>query len=375
LSRSERLPGPRGRARPKRVALLTGGGDCPGLNAVIRAVSRTAFNLGYQVFGVEDGFDGFLTGKVRRLWPRHVRGILHLGGTILGSTNRANPFTYPMRQGGRLVEVDRSAEVLRSFRTHGFDALVAIGGDGTLGIAERLYRRGLPVVGVPKTIDNDIAATVITFGFDTAVATATDALDKLHTTAESHKRVMVVEVMGRYAGWIALHCGVAGGADVILIPEIPFDIGRVCEAVLERERAGRSFSIVVVAEGAAPKGGRLSTRGPREAGREVRLGGIAEWLAGEIAARTGKETRSIVLGHLQRGGAPSSFDRLLATRLGAGAMRLVAANRFGRMVALDPPHLRAVPLREAVGKGKMKKVAKDSDVVRSARDVGIAFGT
>jgi 6-phosphofructokinase 1 len=356
------------------VALLTGGGDCPGLNAVIRAASRTAFNLGYEVYGVEDGFDGLLTGKVRRLMPRHVRGLLHLGGTILGTTNRANPFAYPMRKGGRLVEVDRSAEVLRCFRAHGLDALVAIGGDGTLGIAERLARKGLPVVGVPKTIDNDIAATVITFGFDTAVATATDALDKLHTTAESHKRVMVVEVMGRYAGWIALHSGVAGGADVILIPEIPFHLDRVCDAIRRRERAGRSFSIVVAAEGAFPKGGRPAAYGPREAGREVRLGGIAEWLAREIAEATGKDTRSIVLGHLQRGGAPSSFDRLLATRLGTAAMRLVAREQFGRMVALDPPKVRAVRLRDAVGKGKMKKVPRDSDIVRSARDVGIEFG-
>jgi 6-phosphofructokinase 1 len=356
------------------VALLTGGGDCPGLNAVIRAASRTAFNLGYEVYGVEDAFDGFLTGKVRRLTPRHVRGLLHLGGTILGTTNRANPFAYPTRRKGALVEVDRSADVLRSVRDHGLDAVVAIGGDGTLGIAERLYRLGLPVVGVPKTIDNDIAATVITFGFDTAVTTATDALDKLHTTAESHKRVMVVEVMGRYAGWIALHCGIAGGADVILIPEIPFRLERVCEAIKRRERAGRSFSIVVVAEGAFPRGGRRSTVGPREAGREVRLGGIGEWLAREIAEATGKETRSLVLGHLQRGGAPSSFDRLLATRLGTAAMRLVAREQFGRMVALDPPRVRAVPLREAVGKGKMKLVPRDSDIVRSARDVGIEFG-
>jgi 6-phosphofructokinase 1 len=279
-----------------------------------------------------------------------------------------------MREGGRLVEVDRSADVLRSFRRHRLDALLAIGGDGTLGIAERLYRRGLPVVGVPKTIDNDIAATVITFGFDTAVSTATDALDKLHTTAESHKRVMVVEVMGRYAGWIALHSGIAGGADVILIPEIPFDLELVCEAVFRRERAGRPFSIVVVAEGALPKGGRVITRGRRELGREERLGGIAEWVGQKIAERTGKEARSIVLGHLQRGGAPTSFDRLLATRLGAAAMRLVEKKQFGRMVALDPPLVRAVPLREAVGKGKMKKVGRDSDIVRSARDVGISFG-
>jgi 6-phosphofructokinase 1 len=362
------------RPRPRRVALLTGGGDCPGLNAVIRAASRTAFNLGWEVWGIEDGFDGLLTRRARRLTRRDVRGILQIGGTILGTTNRANPFAYPVSRRGALVEVDRSDEALRGFRALGFDALIAIGGDGTLGIAERLARKGLPVVGVPKTIDNDIQATVITFGFDTAVSTATDALDKLHTTAESHKRVMVVEVMGRYAGWIALHSGIAGGADVILIPEIPFELEKVCEAVRERDRAGREFSIVVAAEGAAARRSRRHTRGERPVGAEVRLGGIGEWLAGEIAQRTGKETRSLVLGHLQRGGAPTTFDRLLGTRFGAAAMRFVAAGRFGSMVALDPPKVLAVPLRKAVGHGRIRKVPLDSDVVRSARDVGISFG-
>src|SRR4030095_14583843 len=225
-------------SRLKRVAILTGGGDCPGLNAVIRAVSRTAFNMGWEVWGIEDGFDGLITKAVRRLHPVDVRGILQLGGTILGSTNRADPFAYPMRRKGKRVEWDRSDEVLRSFRRFGFDVVVAIGGDGTLTIAERFHRKGLPVVGVRETIDKDIAATVSTFGFDTAVTTATEALDKLHTTAESHKRVMVVEVMGRYAGWIALHAGVAGGADVILIPEIPFDPQAVATAGSARGRLG-----------------------------------------------------------------------------------------------------------------------------------------
>jgi 6-phosphofructokinase 1 len=360
--------------RPRRVALLTGGGDCPGLNAVIRAASRTAFNLGWDVWGVEDGFDGLLSKRVRRLTRRDVRGILQIGGTILGTTNRADPFRYPVRRRGVVAEVDRSLEVVRNFRALGFDALIAIGGDGTLGIAERLARKGLPLVGVPKTIDNDIEATVITFGFDTAVSTATDALDKLHTTAESHSRVMVVEVMGRYAGWIALHSGVAGGADVILIPEIPFSVESVCQAIRARERAGRAFSIVVVAEGATVKGGRMRTRGAQEAGREVRLGGVGDWLAGEIAAGTGKETRSLVLGHLQRGGAPTTFDRLLGTRFGAAAMRFVAAKRFGTMVALDPPRVLAVRLSKAVGHGRIRRVPLDSDVIRSARDIGMSFG-
>jgi 6-phosphofructokinase 1 len=362
------------RRKPRRVGILTGGGDCPGLNAVIRAAARTAFNLGIEAHGIEEGFDGLLRGKVRPLTPATVKGILHLGGTILGTTNRANPFRYPARRNGKTVEVDRSDEALRQFKRLGFDALIAIGGDGTLGIAERFSRKGIPVVGVPKTIDNDIPATVITFGFDTAVSTATEALDKLHSTAESHKRVMVVELMGRYAGWIALHSGVAGGADVILIPEIPFDVERVCDKIRDRERHGREFSIVVVAEGAIAKGGARVTRGGPRAGREVLLGGIAEWLAREIERRTGKETRSLVLGHLQRGGAPTTFDRLLATRFGAAAMRLVSEGAFGRMVALDPPTIRAVPLSRAAGHGKIRSVPLDSDVVRSARDLGISFG-
>ncbi len=362
------------RNHPRRVGILTGGGDCPGLNAVIRAAARTAFNLGIEAHGIEDGFDGLLHRKVRKLTPASVKGILHLGGTILGTTNRADPFRYPMRRNGRLVEVDRSDDAMRNFRSLGFDSLIAIGGDGTLSIAERLSRKGLPVVCVPKTIDNDIPATVITFGFDTAVSTATDALDKLHSTAESHKRVMVVELMGRYAGWIALHSGVAGGADVILIPEIPFDVERVCDKIRDRERQGRQFSIVVVAEGAAERGGRLRTRRTKQAGREPLLGGIAEWLAREIEKRTGKETRSLVLGHLQRGGAPTTFDRLLATRFGAAAMRLVAEREFGKMVALVPPEIRAVPLRQVARNGKIRSVPKDSDVIRSARDLGISFG-
>jgi len=362
------------RQRSQRLGLLTGGGDCPGLNAVIRAASRTAFNLGWEVYGVEEGFDGLLHRRVRRLERPDVRGILHRGGTILGTTNRANPFRYPMRKRGRWQEVDRSDEVVRNFRRLGLDALIAIGGDGTLSIAERFHRKGLPVVGVPKTIDNDVAATLVTFGFDSAVATATDALDKLHTTAEAHKRVMVVEVMGRHAGWIALNAGIAGGADVILLPEIPFDIERVCEAVLDRERAGREFSIVVAAEGARPRDGELRTRFAAQAGREARLGGVAAWLEQEVEAGTGKETRSLVLGHLQRGGAPTTFDRLLGTRFGAAAMRLAAEGCFGVMVALTPPTVQPVPLREAVGPGRLKTVPPDSDAIRSARDLGIRFG-
>ncbi len=368
MAKARRLGGVR------KVGILTGGGDCPGLNAVIRAASKTAFNLGVQAYGIEDGFDGLLQRKVRELRPQDVKGILHLGGTILGTTNRANPFRYPVEKRGRIVETDRSDEVVRNFRRLGLDALIAIGGDGTLAIAHALARKGIPLVGVPKTIDNDIPATVITFGFDTAVSTATDALDKLHSTAESHKRVMVVELMGRYAGWIALHAGVAGGADVILIPEIPFDVDRVCDKVRERVRKGRDFSIVVIAEGAREKGGALRTKGEKQAGREPLLGGIAEWLGKEIERRTGKESRSLVLGHLQRGGAPTTFDRLLGTRFGAAAMRLVAEGAFGKMVALNPPRVMAVSLASVVGSGRIRSVPLGSDVVRSARDLGIGFG-
>jgi phosphofructokinase-like protein len=364
------------RARPfagiRKVGILTGGGDCPGLNAVIRAASKTAFNRGIRMYGIEDGFDGLLRRKVRELRPHDVKGILHLGGTILGTTNRANPFRYPVEKRGRVVETDRSDEVVRNFRRLGLDALIAIGGDGTLGIAHALSRKGIPLVGVPKTIDNDIPATVITFGFDTAVSTATDALDKLHSTAESHKRVMVVELMGRYAGWIALNAGVAGGADVILIPEIPFDVDRVCDKVRERVRRGRDFSIVVVAEGAKEKGGALRTKGAKQAGREPLLGGIAEWLGKEIERRTGKESRSLVLGHLQRGGAPTSFDRTLATRFGGKAVELLLKGQYGKMGANHPPDLVPIPLGDVVG--KIKTVPLDSDLVATARALGVSFG-
>ena len=336
-----------------------------------RAATRTAFNMGWEVYGVEDGFDGLLTRNVRRLTRRDVRGILQLGGTILGTTNRRNPFCYPMTRNGKTVEKDRSAEVVRNFRALGLRALIAIGGDGTLGIAEKLFRKGVPIVGVPKTIDNDIPATVITFGFDTAVSTATDALDRLHTTAEAHKRVMVVEVMGpTRAGSPELRgLGRADGSD----PGDPVRRGQGVRHHPGARARGPRVLDLVAAEGAIPaRPGE--TRGPKEAGREVRLGGIAEWLAAEIAARCdGKETRSLVLGHLQRGGPPTSFDRLLGTRFGAAAMRLVGEKKFGSMVALDPPRVLAVPLRVAVGKGKLKKVPSDpTHPLR--RDMGIGSG-
>ncbi|MGH7144927.1 MAG: 6-phosphofructokinase [Planctomycetota bacterium] len=362
----------------KRIAVNTGGGDAPGLNAVIRAITVSALNRGWEVYGIRKGYLGLLPDwqgpeeGVIRLDRERVRGITHLGGTILGTTNKGNPFEYPVKKDGQIVPTDVSDEIVAAFKRRGFDALIAIGGDGSLGIASRLADKGISVVGGPKTIDNDLNSTVITFGFDTAVTTATDAIDKLHSTAESHERCLVIEVMGRYAGWIALNSGVSGSADVILIPEIPFDIDRVCEKVRQRDKAGRRFTIVVAAEGAAPKGGAMATQGEKEIGREVKLGGIAEQVAKEIQKRTGKETRTMVLGHLQRGGGPTTFDRLIALRFGAAAVRCLADGLTNVMVALNPPRVDAVPLKEAIS--KMKSVPTDCDTIKTAREMGVSFG-
>jgi 6-phosphofructokinase 1 len=356
-----------------RIGILTGGGDCPALNAVIRAAVKTCVGFGWEVIGIEEGFEGLVHLKTLPLRAGNVSGILHLGGTILGTTNAANPFCYPVRgEDGQTVERDLSDSVVANIRKIGLDALIVIGGDGTLSIAERLSKKGIPLVGVPKTIDNDINGTVVTFGFDTAVNTAREALDRLHTTAESHRRVIVVEVMGRYAGWIALHSGIAGGADVILIPEIPYDTSKVADAVMRREMLGKRFSIVVVAEGAFPKGGTLTHIEPKQPGREQRLGGVGERVASAVSELTGKETRLIVLGHLQRGGAPTTFDRVLGTRFGAAAARLVRKGAFGRMVALIPPDVESVPIAEAIS--RVKTVPVDCDTVESAREIGISFG-
>jgi 6-phosphofructokinase 1 len=357
-----------------RIAISTGGGDAPGLNAVIRGAVLSALNRGWEVFGIQRGFGGLLgDAQVVPVTRDTVRGITHLGGTILGTTNRGNPFEWSVKQpDGSTTAIDRSDEVLATFRALALDALIVVGGDGTLKIGQRLWEKGMPLVGVPKTIDNDVRGTVITFGFDTAVSTATDAIDKLHSTAESHQRVFVVEVMGRHAGWIALNSGLAGTADVILIPEIPFDIARVCDKIRAREAQGRHFSIVVVAEGAKPKGGAEVLREVAVAGRAARLGGIGESVATEIERRTGKETRSVVLGHLQRGGSPTTFDRLLALRFGAAAVRAVEAREFGRMVALDPPKILTVPLQEALT--GWSGVPLDHDSLQTARDVGISLG-
>src|SRR3954451_15461158 len=355
----------------KRLGILTGGGDAPGLNAVIRAVVKGASGHGIECLGLEDSFDGLLeTNRSRVLTPRDVTGILRLGGTILGTLNHGNPFDSlvntsdgPRPYGERVVEM---------FHRMKLDALVTIGGDGTLGIAHQFCNRGVPVVGVPKTIDNDIVGTTNCFGFDTAVDFATDAIDRLHTTAEAHHRIMVVEVMGRYAGWIALYAGVAGGADAILIPEIPFDIAIVGERLRARDRYGAQFSIVVTAEGAYPRGGAASLVEEARDGFAERLGGIGAQVCEALARETKKETRSVVLGHLQRGGAPTSFDRVLATRFGGKAVELVRRGEFGTMAAYDPPDIIARPLEEVVG--KTKTVPLDLDLLQTARALGITFG-
>jgi 6-phosphofructokinase 1 len=355
----------------KRIGVLTGGGDAPGLNAVIRAVVKSAFNAGIEVIGLEDSFDGLLDPKrTRPLTPKDVTGILRLGGTILGTTNRGNPFEYPVDTPEG--KVDYSDRVVETFNKMGLQALVVIGGDGSLSIAHQFYLKGIPVVGVPKTIDNDIVGTTSCFGFDTAVAFAADAIDRLHTTAEAHKRLMVVEVMGRYAGWIALQGGIAGGADVILMPEIPFDLQKVVAAIKRRESFGAKFSIIVVAEGAKPIGGKLTIREEAHAGYVERLGGVGIIVADQLEALTGREARCVVLGHLQRGGGPTAFDRVLATRFGGAAVELVRRGVFGKMVANNPPDIVPIPLADVVG--RTKTVPLDSDLVKTARAIGVALG-
>ena len=355
----------------KRIGVLTGGGDAPGLNAVIRAVVKSACNHGCECVGLKDSYDGLIyPDRVRVLTPRDVTGILRHGGTILGTTNRGDPFAYPVDPGEG--QQDYSARCIERFHELRLDALVVIGGDGTLAIAYEFSKRGIPLVGVPKTIDNDIVGTNSTFGFDSAVSFATEAIDRLHVTAEAHHRVMVVEVMGRNAGWIAVHAGVAGGADVILIPEIPYELDRVADCIAERDRFGARFSIVVVAEGAAPSGGDVSVIEPASEGRLARLGGLGARVAVRLEELTGKEARSVVLGHLQRGGGPTSFDRVLATRFGGKAVELVMEGRFGYMVANHPPNIVPVPLEEIVG--RTKQVPLDLDLIATARAVGISFG-
>jgi 6-phosphofructokinase 1 len=363
----------------RRIAICTGGGDAPGLNAVIRATVTAAANRGWECVGIRDGFGGILQperyprGGVTLLTRDQVRGIAHLGGTIIGTTNKGNPFHYPVAMpDGSVRDTDRSGEILDYFEREGIDALVSIGGDGSLTIANELHRKGLRVVGVPKTIDNDLDKTFTTFGFDTAVSFATECLDRLHSTAESHQRVMVVEVMGRYAGWIALHAGLAGGAHSILIPEIPFDLDKVAAKIAERDAEGRMYTLVVVAEGAQAHHGQRALLAPAEVGHAERLGGVGERIAQDLAQRTGKDARVVVLGHLLRGGSPTAFDRLAALRFGSAAVRALEEGLSGVMVALAFPNVNYVSLEEVAG--RMKAVPMDCDTLQTGRDLGVCFG-
>ncbi len=356
----------------KTLGVANGGGDCPGLNAVIRGVVKTAIREhGWRVIGIRNGFDGLIwPDRCMELTIDTVRGLLPRGGTILGTTNRGDPFAYRPEEGAGGEVMDYSAQCLKNWSQLGLDAMIVIGGDGTQRIAHEFSKRGLRVVGVPKTIDNDLSATEVTFGFDTALHVATEALDRLHTTAESHHRVMVVEVMGRNTGWIALHAGIAGGADVILIPEIPFTFESVCQAIGQREKSGHGFSLVVVAEGVKlPPSDSL---GRPLTATTASSGGAGAAVARVLGDVLKKEVRLTVLGHLQRGGSPSPFDRILATRYGCCAVDLVARGEFGRMVCLRAGQIMSVPLEEAVG--KIKHVDPMCDHVRAAKGVGISFG-
>lgn len=360
----------------KKIVISTGGGDAPGLNAVIYAVVKASYIHGWEVYGSRFGYRGLLDqDELVRLSPEMVQDIVSLGGTIIGTTNKGNPFELPVENlAGEYQIHDVSDRIMKNFLRMGFACHIAVGGDGSLELAHRFaVEKGMPVIGVPKTIDNDLQATQLTFGFDTAVSTATDALDKLHSTAKSHERVMVVEVMGRGSGWIAVNSGVSGGADVILIPEIPFDMAKVGAKIIDNELHDKRYAIVVVAEGARSKDGEVIHKGREEVGRQdVLLGGIGEWVANEIQRVTGKDTRSLVLGHLQRGGPPTTFDRLLALRFGAAAVRMVEAELFDHMVALSGSNIIAVPLSEVLKSKKM--VPLDSDRVLTAREIGISFG-
>jgi phosphofructokinase-like protein len=361
----------------RRIAINTGGGDAPGLNAVIRSVALSALSRGWEVLGIRRGYEGLLEPAddgLIALTRETVRGIAHLGGTILGTTNRGDPFKYPVTSDGEKRATDVSGRVVQRFAELGIEALVALGGDGSMSIARKLLERGLPrVIGVPKTIDNDLRGTDVTFGFATAVATTTDALDKLHSTAQAHRRVMVVEVMGRHAGWIALHAGIAGGADVILIPEIPYRLESVLEKLDQRYQSRSDFAIVVVSEGAKEVGGEALYKLGKDAFKEhAVLGGIAERLARQIESTTGYESRAVVLGHLQRGGSPVSADRLLAQTMGCAALRYLADTDLSGMIAQVGDHIRLVPFEQVVG--GIRAVDMACAALTTGRDLGICFG-
>ncbi len=357
-----------------RIGILTGGGDCPGINAVIRAVARKAIlETGAEIIGIEDGYEGLVNNRYRKLQLPELSGILTLGGTILGTSKKANPYRYAIKQGDKLIFKDMSRRALDNVERMGLDSLVVIGGDGTLGIAYKLFKDGIPVVGVPKTIDNDIMGTEITFGFESAVWIATEGIDRLHTTAQSHHRIMIVEVMGHNAGWLALYSGIAGGGDIILIPEIPYTMEAIADKVRDRNRRGKRFSIVVVAEGAKPKGGEVVIqRIVKESSDPIRLGGVGFVLGQQIEKMTGIETRTVVMGHLQRGGSPTPFDRVLATRLGTRAAEMIQHNRFGYMAGIQKSKVVDVPLRD-VSKG-VRTVPLNHPLIESARSLDTSFG-
>ncbi|MBU1337877.1 MAG: ATP-dependent 6-phosphofructokinase [Acidobacteria bacterium] len=360
--------------RTKRIGILTGGGDCPGLNAVIRAVSKTAENeYGMEVIGFKDGYEGLINDNYVHLNDEAVSGILTRGGTILGSSNRADPFHHPVLQDEGYVYLDRSSQCLRNFQALGLDCLIAIGGDGTLTVSAGLAGKGMPIIGVPKTIDNDIVGTDVTFGFDTASQTATDAIDRIHTTAQSHHRVMIVEVMGRYAGWLALASGLAGGGDIILLPEFPYNIEAVCEKIKTRNSRGKKFSIVVVGEGVRPEGGEMVvSRVLEHSPEKVRLGGISHQVAAQIEEKIEVECRVTILGHLVRGGTPTSRDRLLATVFGCEAARMADRKEYGRMVVLNGNRVESIPIKDIAG--KMRLVTLDHRWVKAAMSLGLSLG-
>ncbi|MDI6778675.1 MAG: ATP-dependent 6-phosphofructokinase [Bacteroidota bacterium] len=357
----------------KRIGILTGGGDCPGLNAVIRSIAKPAMNyFNSKVIGILDGFEGLVEGRMRELSPLDVTGIINVGGTILGTSNKGNPFQYPVGGPGSVRIIDASEQALENYRNWQLDVLIAIGGDGTMHISHKFGQMGMNIIGVPKTIDNDLDATDITFGHDSARLVATEAIDRLQTTASSHHRVMVVETMGRYAGWIALGAGVAGGADVILIPEIPFKWDKIYDSVLKRSK-GAKFSIICVAEGAKSADGEIVVKemdGKRT--DPVRLGGIGELVGKKISDETGLETRVTVLGHVQRGGSPTPYDRILGTRFGAIALQSASHGEFDVMVSLQRREVVTVPIADAIG--KLRLVAPDSQLILAARSVGTSFG-
>ena len=358
----------------KRIGVLTGGGDCPGLNAVIRAIVKTAdHDYSIDIIGFKDGYEGLIENRFMEINSRNVSGLLAQGGTILGTSNRADPFHFPVLQDDGYVYLDRSSQAVRNFESLGLDALIAIGGDGTMAASAAMAKKGLPIVGVPKTIDNDLVGTDVTFGFDSAVVTATEAIDNIHTTAQSHHRVMIVEVMGRYAGWLALHSGMAGGGDIILLPEFPYEIEAVCDAVRTRNAQGKNFSIVVVGEGAKPIGGNMVVaRKIKNSPDVIRLGGVSHEVAAQVEGLTNIECRVTILGHLLRGGIPSAYDRILATRFGVEALRKVVRKEFGDMVVLNCNRMSSVTLDDVAG--KLRLVTVDHPMVSTALSLGICLG-